>query len=63
MHFQGIVYTITDVKDLNEWMVLHFEEHPLFERIPDEELVSHLYYIIIVSYVVSEISCIRYLEQ
>lgn len=36
---QGIVYTITDVKDLNEWMVFHFEEHPLFERIPDEELV------------------------
>lgn len=35
---QGIVYTITDVKDLNEWMVLHFEEHPLFERISDEEL-------------------------
>ncbi|XP_050345640.1 tRNA (guanine-N(7)-)-methyltransferase [Nymphalis io] len=35
---QGIVYTITDVKDLHEWMVTHFEEHPLFERISDEEL-------------------------
>ncbi|KAI5637936.1 putative methyltransferase domain-containing protein [Phthorimaea operculella] len=37
---QGIVYTITDVQDLHEWMVTHFEEHPLFERVPDEELVS-----------------------
>ncbi|XP_026329515.1 tRNA (guanine-N(7)-)-methyltransferase isoform X2 [Hyposmocoma kahamanoa] len=35
---QAIVYTITDVKDLNEWMVTHFEEHPLFERIPEEVL-------------------------
>ncbi|XP_023217603.1 tRNA (guanine-N(7)-)-methyltransferase-like [Centruroides sculpturatus] len=28
----GIAYTITDVKDLNEWMVEHFVKHPLFER-------------------------------
>ncbi|OWR45201.1 hypothetical protein KGM_213798 [Danaus plexippus plexippus] len=35
---QGIVYTITDVKDLHDWMVTHFEEHPLFKRIPDDEL-------------------------
>lgn len=28
----GIVYTITDVKDLHEWMVKHLEEHPMFER-------------------------------
>lgn len=34
----GIIYTITDVKDLHDWMVMHFEEHPLFERISDEEL-------------------------
>lgn len=38
--FQAIVYTMTDVKDLHEWMVLHFEKHPLFERIPDNQLVS-----------------------
>ncbi|KAL0893986.1 hypothetical protein ABMA27_014060 [Loxostege sticticalis] len=37
---QGIVYTITDVKDLHEWMVLHFEEHPLFQRICDDDLKS-----------------------
>ncbi|VDI38617.1 tRNA (guanine-N7-)-methyltransferase [Mytilus galloprovincialis] len=36
----GIVYTITDVKDLHEWMVSHFDEFPLFERIPDTALVS-----------------------
>ncbi|XP_045785419.1 tRNA (guanine-N(7)-)-methyltransferase [Maniola jurtina] len=35
---QGVVYTITDVKDLHEWMVTHFEEHPLFERISGEDL-------------------------
>ncbi|CAG9585359.1 unnamed protein product [Danaus chrysippus] len=35
---QGIVYTITDVKDLHDWMVTHFEEHPLFKRIPADEL-------------------------
>lgn len=28
----GTVYTITDVKDLHEWMVKHLEEHPMFER-------------------------------
>ncbi|RIB17156.1 guanine-N(7)--methyltransferase-like protein [Gigaspora rosea] len=34
----GIIYTISDVKDLHEWMVKHLDEHPLFERIPDEEV-------------------------
>ncbi|XP_063974626.1 tRNA (guanine-N(7)-)-methyltransferase [Diachasmimorpha longicaudata] len=34
---QALVYTVTDVKDLHEWMVHHFVEHPLFERISDEE--------------------------
>ncbi|KAJ9151306.1 tRNA (guanine-N(7)-)-methyltransferase [Pleurostoma richardsiae] len=33
----GIVYTITDVQDLHEWMVQHLEGHPSFERIPEEE--------------------------
>lgn len=35
----GMVYTATDVVELHEWMVKHLEEHPLFERIPDKELV------------------------
>lgn len=32
----GIIYTITDVKDLNEWMVSHLDAHPLFERCSPE---------------------------
>ncbi|XP_045473308.1 tRNA (guanine-N(7)-)-methyltransferase isoform X2 [Harmonia axyridis] len=36
----GVVYTITDVKELHEWMVAHFSEHPLFERINEEEAVA-----------------------
>jgi len=34
----GIVYTITDVEDLHNWMARHLEDHPLFERIGEEEL-------------------------
>ncbi|OUM63016.1 hypothetical protein PIROE2DRAFT_20721, partial [Piromyces sp. E2] len=34
----GILYTATDVKELHEWMVEKCDNHPLFERIPDEEL-------------------------
>lgn len=37
---QGLVYTITDVLELHDWMCTHFEEHPLFERVPLEDLVS-----------------------
>ena len=37
--FKGLVYSITDVKDLHEWMVLHLSQHPLFERLTQEELV------------------------
>ncbi|XP_035215311.1 tRNA (guanine-N(7)-)-methyltransferase-like [Stegodyphus dumicola] len=36
----GIVYTITDVKELYDWMVEHLDEHPLFKRLNDDELVS-----------------------
>jgi len=35
----GIVYTITDVKDLHEWMAKHLSEFELFERIGEDELV------------------------
>lgn len=34
----GHLYTITDVKDLFDWNVKHLEEHPLFERVPEETL-------------------------
>lgn len=32
----GIVYTITDVEDLHNWMVQHLDSHPLFERLSKE---------------------------
>ncbi|KAM4700615.1 tRNA (guanine-N(7)-)-methyltransferase [Discoglossus pictus] len=34
----GLVYTITDVEEVHEWMVKHFTEHPLFERVSKEKL-------------------------
>jgi len=34
----GRLYTVTDVKDLHEWMVLHLDAHPLFRHIPNEQL-------------------------
>lgn len=33
----GIVYTITDVEALHEWMVEHLNAHPSFERVGEEE--------------------------
>ena len=30
------VYIVTDVEDLHNWQVSKLEEHPMFERIPDE---------------------------
>ncbi|XP_065510518.1 tRNA (guanine-N(7)-)-methyltransferase isoform X1 [Caloenas nicobarica] len=43
----GLVYTVTDVAELHEWMVKHFGEHPLFEEVPlaeldDDPLVARL---------------------
>lgn len=32
----GIIYTITDVLDLHQWMVEHLTKHPLFERLSKE---------------------------
>lgn len=40
-HTQGLIYTITDVRDLHDWMVKHFDEHPLYHRLTEEEMVSH----------------------
>ena len=34
----GIVYTITDVKDLHEWMKAHLEDFPLFESVDEQTL-------------------------
>lgn len=37
MKVGGKVYVVTDVKDLYDWEVRHLENHPLLERVPDEE--------------------------
>lgn len=34
----GIIYTITDVEELGDWMRTCLENHPLFEAIPEEDL-------------------------
>lgn len=34
----GLVYTITDVEEMHDWIVKHMKDHPLFERLTDEEL-------------------------
>jgi tRNA (guanine-N7-)-methyltransferase len=34
----GLLYTITDVEDLAVWMAEHCAAHPLFERVPEEQL-------------------------
>jgi tRNA (guanine-N7-)-methyltransferase len=34
----GVVYTITDVRDLHEWMRSHLERFPLFEPVSEDEL-------------------------
>lgn len=34
----GVLYTITDVQELGEWMRSKLDAHPLFQRISDEEL-------------------------
>uniref|UniRef100_A0A0E0L9S8 tRNA (guanine-N(7)-)-methyltransferase n=1 Tax=Oryza punctata TaxID=4537 RepID=A0A0E0L9S8_ORYPU len=38
MEVGGIIYTITDVEELGEWMRSCLEKHPLFEAIPEEEI-------------------------
>ncbi|NXA43367.1 TRMB methyltransferase, partial [Eudromia elegans] len=34
----GLVYTITDVAEVHEWITRHFGGHPLFEEVPLDEL-------------------------
>lgn len=34
----GLIYTITDVPDLYDWMKEHLDDHPLFERVDVDEL-------------------------
>ncbi|ELT95976.1 hypothetical protein CAPTEDRAFT_17853 [Capitella teleta] len=34
----GLVYTITDVLEVHEWMVKHFTAHPLFQPLTKDEM-------------------------
>lgn len=36
----GLVYMVTDIQDLHVWMVSHFEDHPLFKRLSEEQAVK-----------------------
>lgn len=36
----GLIYNVTDVKELYEWTVNQFMLHPLFQRLEDEEIVN-----------------------
>ncbi|XP_026996491.1 tRNA (guanine-N(7)-)-methyltransferase isoform X1 [Tachysurus fulvidraco] len=38
LRVRGLVYTMTDVEEVNLWMVKHFTEHPLFSQVSEEEL-------------------------
>lgn len=36
----GIIYTITDVKELHDWMVKHLDDFPLFEQVDENTLIA-----------------------
>ena len=36
----ALLYTITDVPDLHQWHVDKCDAHPMFIRIPDEEIMD-----------------------
>eukprot|EP00826_Nyctotherus_ovalis_P005911 TRINITY_DN1134_c0_g1_i3.p2 TRINITY_DN1134_c0_g1~~TRINITY_DN1134_c0_g1_i3.p2 ORF type:complete len:162 (-),score=37.23 TRINITY_DN1134_c0_g1_i3:128-613(-) len=39
----GMIYTVTDVKDLFDWNVRMLESHPMFQRVPNEQLEGDEY--------------------
>lgn len=36
----GLVYTATDVKELHDWMKMHFSNHPLFQEVDKEKMAE-----------------------
>uniref|UniRef100_UPI00358E4601 tRNA (guanine-N(7)-)-methyltransferase isoform X2 n=1 Tax=Myxine glutinosa TaxID=7769 RepID=UPI00358E4601 len=36
---QGMVYTITDVKEVQDWMVSHFTQHALFKQVQPSDVL------------------------
>ena len=39
----GLVYTVTDIEDLHNWMTSHIENFPLFERVEECEYVKYYF--------------------
>jgi tRNA (guanine-N7-)-methyltransferase len=33
----GLLYEVTDVKDLHDWNCMHLDKHPMFEKVPESE--------------------------
>ena len=44
----GILYTITDVQELGEWMKTTLDAHPFFQPLTDEELVISSFLLLLV---------------
>jgi tRNA (guanine-N7-)-methyltransferase len=40
----GLLYTVTDIEDLHNWMCKHISEHPAFERLSEEEVKADILY-------------------
>ena len=38
----GVLYTITDVAELGEWITSHMDAHPLFQKLSKEEMVREM---------------------
>ena len=60
---QGKLYTITDVKEVHDWMVKHISEHPLFEPLTQDEMViqeSLLLFIGLLSFQLKHLSDTRH---
>ena len=63
---QGKLYTITDVKEVHDWMVKHISEHPLFEPLTQDEMViqrSLLLFIGLLSFQLKHLSDTRHFHS
>jgi tRNA (guanine-N7-)-methyltransferase len=45
----GLLYTVSDVPELEDWMIKCLDESPQFERVPDAELESQQWFLDIVT--------------
>jgi tRNA (guanine-N7-)-methyltransferase len=40
----GLLYTVTDIEALHDWMCKHVSQHPAFERLTEDEVKSDILY-------------------